>query len=179
MEDKFIFAIGIFDDDTNIKFNMIKNELRLNGIDIGDIPPHITFAGYVDIDEKKLCKWVEEFSMNNRQIDIRFSNMGLFGLKTVFLSPYVSKELKEFHRRFHAKYDDMCGQIGLNYALKGNGWIPHATIITSEEETILKALPIINRMFEPFTARIKSIELYELFPVRKIGAFNLMDKLSS
>lgn len=177
MEDKFICAIAIFDEDTNSKFYKIRDELKVHSLEIDDIPPHITLAAYVDVDENDLCRWVEEFATNNTEIEFRFCNIGLFGLSIAFLAPCVSDELKEFHRRYHEKYDDMCGKVGLNYALKGNGWVPHATIVTGDEEKILKALPVINNKFEPFIGKIQEIALYELYPARKIASFKLNERL--
>ncbi len=173
MEEKFLCAIATFDEDTNIKFKKIQDELVKVGIKEQEVPPHITLAAYVGIDDEDVCRWTKEFASKNKGIKVKFSNIGLFGLNVAFIAPCVSDELKDFHRAFHEKYDHMCGEIGLNYSLAGTGWVPHATVLIEEADALIKALPVINDNFQPFTGEIDKIELYEFYPMRKIEAYTL------
>lgn len=168
MEEKFLCAIALFDEETNKKFKFIENQLMQAGIELKDIPPHVTMGMYVEIDEKYICQWVEKFVKEHKSIKIKFSYIGLFGLNIAFIAPHVSDELKNFHRDFHGKYDDMCGEIGTNYSLKDNRWVPHITVPIKESDNIIKALPIINNSFEPFEGEIVGISLYEFHPTREI-----------
>lgn len=171
MEEKFLCAIATFDESTDMKFKKIQDELVKVGIKEQEVPPHITLAAYVGVEEEAIDSWIEEFIAKNRKIEVKFSNIGLFGLRVVFIAPYVSDELKDFHRVFHKKYDDACGEIGLNYSLAGGGWIPHVTAFIDEADALIRVLPIINDNFQPFIGEIDKIELYEFYPMRKIKVY--------
>ncbi len=168
MEEKFLCAIALFDEETNKKFKLIESQLAQADIELKDIPPHITMGMYVGIDEKYICQWMEEFVKKHKSVKIKFSYIGLFGLDIAFIAPHVSDELKNFHREFHEKYDERCGEIGANYSLKDNQWVPHITIPIKDSDNIIKALPIINGSFQAFEGEIVGVSLYEFHPTREI-----------
>lgn len=174
MEEKFLCVMATFDESTNERFQQIKSKLKENNIDSLKIPPHITLGAYVGVGEEELCHWLNMLCSTNKKLEVNFNHLGLFSLNVSFLAPQVSKELVDFHRKLHESYEDCCGEIGYNYTVKSNNWVPHATILINEQEIILKALSIINENFKPFTGKIVSLSLCEFYPMREIKSFNLM-----
>ena len=96
-------------------------------------------------------------------IDIKMDHIGLFGLSCLFIEPNINFELLGLQKKF---FDDC-----------GNGihpWTAHATLLIDAPEAILKAIPLVAKIFQPFEARIESIALYEFFPARLIKLCNLI-----
>lgn len=173
MEEKFLCVMATFDEGTNERFKLIKSKLKDNNIDSLTIPPHITLGAYVGVEENELCDWLNMLCSTNEKLKVNFNHFGLFSLNVSFLAPQASKELINFHGKLHERYEDCCGEIGYDYTVKSNNWVPHATILINEPEVILKALPIINENFKPFTGQIVSLSLCEFYPMREIKSFSL------
>lgn len=173
MDKKFLCVMAMFDEKTNTQFKSIKDQLECIGIKSLTIPPHITLGAYVGVEEKDLCHWIDMLCNTNKRFEVNFNHIGLFSLNVPFLAPQVSNELTSFHKKLHEKYDNYCSQIGYDYTVKSNNWVPHATILINEPEVVLKALPIINDKFKPFIGQIVSLSLCEFYPMREIKTFNL------
>jgi 2'-5' RNA ligase len=173
LENKYLCVMALFDEEANSKFRMIQKQLEHKGFKTPSVPPHITLGAYVGVEEKDLLNWVEEFCHTAKEFEINFTHLGLFSLNVLFLAPRVSNELINFHKNFHQKYDDDCGQVGYYYTLKSESWVPHASILIDEPEGILKALSIVNDNFKPFRGRIVSLSLCEFPPMRVIKTFYL------
>lgn len=173
MDNKFLCVMATFDEKTNAKFELIKKQLKDTNIESLTLPPHITLGAYVGVDETELCNWLHTLCNTTKRIKVNFNHMGLFSLNVSFLAPQVSNQLLSFHKKLHERYDDCCGEIGYDYTIESNNWVPHATILINEPEVVLKALPIINDNFKPFTGEIVSLSLCEFYPMREIKTFNL------
>lgn len=173
MEDQVYYVMALFDEETNKKIRTIHEELSLNHITSSSILPHLTMGAWVNVDEDALCDWLEKKCEQQHQLEINFNHVGIFSLKVAFISPYVSQELLEFHQAIHEKFEESCGDIGYNYSFKSNSWIPHTTLVSGEDEVVLKSLPIISETFKPFIGRITSLFLCEYNSMREVKIFYL------
>lgn len=171
MENKFYCILANFDEETNKNFNVIKDSLREKRLNAVDIEPHITLAAYVELEEEKLCEWIENVCSKHKSFPINFNHIGLFSLNVLFLAPQVSKELTKLHEEIHEKYEDYCGEIGFNYTVKSKNWTPHATLVMGQSEEVLECLPIVNEKFKPFVGQVTSIGIYEFYPMREVKVF--------
>ena len=164
MQDKALFLLATFDDQTQNKLAAYYDLLYKNGF-IGsqtkNIPYHFTL-GSMNIDCESQTIDLKKICADTRKIEINLAHIGLFGLNVLFISPNMNFELLTLQQSFFPA----CGN---GYHL----WAAHATLLKDEPETILKAIPIIAQNFEPFKARIENIELYEFFPLRFIKSHNL------
>lgn len=173
MKNKYLCVMALFDEETNFKFRTIQEQLEGDGFNTSSVPPHITLGAYVGLEEKDLLNWVDEFCNATEKFEVNFNHLGLFSLNVLFLAPRVSNELINFHKNFHEKYDDCCGQVGYNYTFKSNNWTPHSSILVDEPEIILKALPVVNNNFKPFHGKIVALTLCEFSPMKIIKTFEL------
>lgn len=173
MQEKYLCAMALFDEETNLYFGRLRYHIKTLGVECLEIPPHITLGVYVNLDENELGAWTEEFYTNHSPIRVNFNHIGLFGTTVCFAAPRVDENLLQFHSDYHQKYDDYSGEIGFNYTLKSNNWTPHASVVINTPESILKALPIIQENFEPFIGYIEKIGVYEFSPMREIKVVHL------
>ncbi len=173
MEKRFLCIMGMFDEETNAKFDAIREKLNLAGIQYLALPPHITLGAYVGVDENELCDWLETLASSNESIEMNFNHLGLFSLKVAFLAPRVSPELTSFHQKIHEKFDDQYSELGYDYTIQSNNWVPHSTILIDEPDVILKSIPIINENFDPFIGHMVSLCVCEFNPIREIRCIKL------
>jgi 2'-5' RNA ligase len=173
MESKFYCVMGLFDSKTNRVFKNLKESLKEKGYQGDNLPPHLTIGAYVGLNEKKLLLWADEFSKRFETMDINFNHIGVFGTNICYVAPRADKKLLEFHEKFHVKYDDFCGEIGYNYSLKSNNWVPHATIAMGEPEVIKPLIPDLCEKFKPFKGKLTQITICEFYPMREIGTYDL------
>ncbi|MGL4337588.1 MAG: 2'-5' RNA ligase family protein [Turicibacter sp.] len=173
MEEKFLGLVALFDDETNEKFQEIKQLLNEMGLVTSSIPPHITLGCYVEVDENELSDYIELVCRKIKPFEVNFNHIGLFGLNVLFVAPHVSKDLMKIHQEIHEKYDEHCGEIGYNYSVKSNNWVPHTTIFSSEPQQVMQALPVVSEKFKPFVGTIVGLSLCEFYPMREIQYFLL------
>ncbi len=173
-EQKFYAVMCLFDEKTNNEFKIIEENLQIVGIKSRSIPPHITLGAYVNIEENTLVEWTKKFCEENSKISVNFSHLGVFNQNVLFVAPRVSKELLHFHELFHQKYDENCGEIGFLYSLKSNKWVPHATVIIDDFESVQKLLTRISDIFKPIESEIVGLSISEFYPMREIARFDLL-----
>lgn len=165
MSEKFLYLIATFDEETSKRMKEIEcilNEAGIVGKQTPNIPYHITLTCYDTGREDEVKKLLQDVCTKTKSFDLSFNHIGLFGLKVMFLAPDVNYELLELYKNL----DKDC--------IKGSkGWTAHATILIDEAENILKALPLVAQNFQQLNARVKSVSLYEFFPIRFIAEYNL------
>lgn len=165
MSEKFLCAVATFDEETSKKMEKIYNVINTAGFigkQTSDVPYHITLAYFDTSRENEIKELLKEVCAKTKSFELGFSHIGLFGLKVMFLGPDVNYELLDLHKSID------------NAGIKSNlGWTAHTTMLIDEAEIIQKALPLVSNSFEQFKGRVESVSLYEFFPTRFIGKFDL------
>lgn len=144
-----------------------------------DWPPHVTIAAYEGMDEKELCNYTSEFAATHSAFDITFQELRIFpravGLETevIYASPAPSATLSAFHRKFHARYDEYCGDYGWQSAKADYTF--HSTITICHTDDTCVIMDELRRQFVPFTAYITALEIYRN-PCQFVSRFELKRK---
>ena len=166
MQDKALYLIAKFDNETQNKLNGYYNILLQKGF-IGNqtknIPYHFTLGSRSIYCEKQLLNELDKVCSETVCIDICLGYIGLFGLKVLFIAPNMNFELQKLQNSFF----NHCGN-------GSHPWAAHATLLMDEPEIILKALPIVADNFESFNAQIESVALYEFFPAKLVKECKLI-----
>lgn len=165
MQDKLLYAIAVFDEETLKYMEGIQNVIKEAGIagqQTPGIPHHITLASYDTSREEEIKELLEEVCSKTRSFDLAFNHIGLFGLRVMFLAPDVNYELLELHNK-----------LDKSSIPDSRGWTAHVTLLIDEDQNIQKAIPLAAQNFGYFKARIESVRLYEFFPSRFIGEYKL------
>ncbi len=164
MEGKFLYVMAHFDIATENKFKKLQSLLISNGFigkQVNDFPHHITLGSFEISKENDLVHKLKHICKIKKRIAVSFNNIGLFGMKILFISPSVSYELLDLHKEFDSDYANSFN------------WVPHITMLIDNQDNIQKALPIISKNFSTFNGYIESISIYEFTPSR----FILQEKL--
>lgn len=166
MNKKFLCLMAQFDIETENKLKEIQNLLREEGF-IGEqtlnLPNHITLGTFKADTKIELIDKLKTICSNTSRIPISFNNIGLFGLKVLFISPSISHELLNLQQKFDSNYNNSFN------------WVPHVTMLIDNQYNIQKSIPIVVNKFSTFTGYIESISLYEFFPSK----FIIEEKLST
>lgn len=168
MEEKALYLIAEFDEDTTEKFKHIEKLLRKNGIfgrQTAGIPYHITLGKCSNDREIEIRKLLSDVSRRTEKVEVHFTAIGMFGAEILFLRSELSTELKKLHRSF----DTGCIK-------EHTEWVPHSTLLIDVADVVQKAIPIVEQSFEPFLGKIKSVCLYEFFPAQLIEKVELKEK---
>ncbi|MBO3444886.1 MULTISPECIES: 2'-5' RNA ligase family protein [Clostridia] len=165
MECKRLYVMAQYDEETEIRLNKIKKSLLDAGITgnlASDFPNHITLGSFELDKESELKNKIRKICKSTKKIPISFDNIGLFGMKVLFIAPSVTYELLNLQEPFNHSYPD-------NF-----NWVAHTTMILDEPDIIQKALPIVAENFSSFSGYIESVVLYEYSPSRFILKENLI-----
>jgi len=173
MKNQTFYVLALFDEKTNQIFTELTENLKKNNIDFLEELPHITLGGYTEVPESEITSWVEEFSETHSPLKINFNHIGLFPQSICFIGPKVNEELLRFHREFHANFDSCFTEIGYNFTLCSENWVPHMTIITGNAENIFKGIPILFSAFQPFIGTITELAIYQFDPFLELRRFPL------
>lgn len=168
MDNKFLCLMAQFDTETESKLKEIQNLLLEKGF-IGEqtpnLPNHITLGTFKIDKEVELINKLITLCNNTSKIPISFSNIDLFGLKVLFISPSTSHELLNLNQKFDSNYPNSFN------------WVPHVTILIDNQDNIQRALPIVADNFSAFTGYIESISLYEFSPSKFIIEEKLLSNI--
>ena len=166
MDDKRIYLLAQFDNDTNKKIIGIYDILIQAGM-IGeqtkDIPYHITL-GSIDLEhENEVLEHTQAVCQKTKAFNIALSYIGLFGLNVLFLAPAINTELLRL-------YSDL---VPGGVVDGSHPWAAHATLLMDTPDHIQAAIPIVSHAFSPFIAENESIGVYEFFPKKFITEYKL------
>lgn len=165
MPEKFLCLMATFDDESSKRINDIEQAIKETGIagkQTPNLPPHITLASFDISSEAEVKQKIQKVTNEIESFNLSFNHIGLFGLKVMFLAPDVNYELLELHKQFN------------DISIKSDrGWTAHVTVLIDDSKNIQKALPLVAQNFKQIKARVESLKLYEFFPTRFIGEFNL------
>ncbi len=136
--------------------------------------PHISLAGYEQVDEARLPGVVEAFARRTAPMPIQLTAIGLFPTTqgVVYLAPVVTGELLGLHRTYSAAAA-ASGYIAHPYYQPGH-WIPHCTVaqgLAGEQIHTAVQLCLQSHVFQ--AGQLLTIDLIEYPPARPICRFPL------
>ena len=162
VKDKRVYLLAQFDAATEQRLAGIYEELAragYTGQQTPGVPYHFTMGSFPVERESGVLERAREVCRRTDAFDINLSHIGLFGLKVLFIGPSMNNELLGLHNAL----------VPEQPAIGHHDWVAHATLLMDEPDIIHMAIPVVARHFEPFSARIESVGIYEFFPARFIG----------
>lgn len=144
-------------------------DLSLNNItssiyEIEEIRPHVTLAVYNELEN--LTDLKHDFAKYFNDIDpieeVIFVDVGIFPTTgTVFLKPTMTRNLIDFHAKYHDAFDKYSRYCN-NYYVPNN-WNPHCTFaIGLNHEEIGRAISCIINDFNPIKGLVTEIGLVHI-----------------
>ena len=172
------YAVSLhFTQDVNeIIFNTMTSIAELTGNDFmirNKVPPHVTVGAFhgTKQTEEKLIQIVEEFSRTQSSGVVRFSEIGNFNQKVLFLKPekdeFLSKINDALHKIILPEFE-----AGENGYYVPDIWFPHTTLATGLNQTqFSKALELAEKISLPLEAKIHDIGFYQCAPFLELKRF--------
>ena len=164
MDEKRLYLIALPDEETDRSLTAIHAALRDAGICANsgpDFPFHLTLADFTISEEAEALGRAREVCSRTPAFDLQLTNLGLFGLKVLFIAPAPSLELITLH---HALAPDTT-----------HAWVPHITMMLDmPEEAVLEAVKVVADTFTPSAARFSRVAAYEFSPEKRVATFELI-----
>lgn len=166
MAEEFLTLMADLDDESQKKMKNWYDKLKeagFTGRQTPDIPYHITIASFSLEKEAEVKAEMMQLAGKFAPITVHISHIGIFaGGNVLFGAPDMTHSgLSALHEAIHTESIDK------------HPWTPHATILLDDQETILKALPVLLNSFCPFFARVTRLHLCAFFPTREIASVEL------
>ena len=139
------------------------------------VPPHVTIGAFhgTKETESKLIQIVEEFSKTQASGLVRFSEIGNFNQKVLFLKPEKDDFLTSINEALH-KIILPEFEAGENGYYVPDIWFPHTTLATGlSQNQFSKALELAERISLPLEAKISDIGFYQCSPFLELNRFPL------
>ena len=174
------YAVSLhFTQDVNeIIFNTMSSIASLTGNDFmikNKVPPHVTIGAFhgTKETEDKLIRIVKEFSKQQPSGAVRFTELGNFNQKVLFLKPekdvFLSTINDELHKIILPEFE-----AGENGYYVPEIWFPHTTLATGLNQTLFsKALELAEKINLPLEAKISNIGFYQCSPFLELNRFPL------
>ena len=166
MDNKSLYILAGYDDDTEKVLSGIQNRLYESGFDgfqTKNIPMHFTLGSYGTGREEELMERLQKTAEEQKAFEVSFTHIGLFRLPAndvLFIAPEVNKEVLRLKDRFSDNKDQFT-------------WSAHTTMLIDKPEKILDAMPIVMDEFKGFSGRVEKLYLYEFWPTRHIMTVQL------
>lgn len=126
------------------------------------LPYHISLAALPIDKEQKAIELMMKAAKDFSPISVHISHIGVFaGGKVLFGAPEMNAELLSLH--------DVCA-VG---TAQEQAWVPHATILIDEPDTVCAALSALVKSFHPFVGKIVRLHLCAFWPAREIASVEL------
>ena len=143
------------------------------------VPPHVTigaFHGNKETEEK-LIQIVNEFSKTQQAGVVKFTEVGNFNARVLFLKPekddFLSSINDELHKLVLPEFE-----AGENGYYVPEIWFPHTTLATGLNQTqYTKALELAEKISLPLEAKIDNIGFYQCSPFLELRRFTIKDAL--
>jgi len=132
-------------------------EHGFNGQQTKDLPYHISIATFSPDKEKDVIKLINRICDEISSFSINVSGIKTFDKGNVL---YASLDNSE-------ELLDLRNMITIE-TKEDYSWTPHITLLIDDSETIKKALPIVQKSFKPFKAKITKLHLCAFWPTREI-----------
>ena len=167
MEEKRLYLVGTLDAAAERSLDALVGVLIRLGLcqnpPLG-IPFHITLASLAITDEAEALRRARAVCARTPPFPIRLNNIGLFGLKVLFVAPAVNRELLALH---DALAPGEPAEGAHTYA-------PHVTLLMDEPAGhVQKATLYAAEAFAPMDAWVESVSVYEYPPARFLDRFAL------
>ena len=174
------YAVSLhFTQDVNeIIFNTMSSIASLTGNDFmikNKVPPHVTIGAFhgTKETEDKLIRIVKEFSKQQPSGAVRFTELGNFNQKVLFLKPekdvFLSTINVELHKIILPEFE-----AGENGYYVPEIWFPHTTLATGLNQTLFsKALELAEKIKLPLEAKISNIGFYQCSPFLELNRIPL------
>ena len=174
------YAVSLhFEQDVNeIIFNTMSSIAEQTGNDFmikNKVPPHVTIGAFhgTKETEDKLIQIVEDFSKTQGAGVVRFSEVGNFNEKVLFLRPekdaFLTTINDELHKIILPEFE-----AGENGYYVPEIWFPHTTLATGLNQTqFTKALELAEKISLPLETRIDNIGFYQCSPFLELKRFPL------
>ena len=178
------YAVSLhFEQSVNeIIFNTMSSIAELTGNDFmikNKVPPHVTIGAFhgTKENEEKLIQIVEDFSKTRESGLVRFSEVGNFNERVLFLRPEKDKFLTTINNELH-KIILTEFEAGENGYYVPEIWFPHTTLATGLNQTqFTKALELAGKISLPLEAKIDNIGFYQCSPFLELKRFTIKDAL--
>jgi 2'-5' RNA ligase len=166
-DEKRVYLVAHLDEATERRFFELYGLLQtagMKGLQTPDFPHHITLGDYNLSQKCNVLARAQEVCRNTRAFTVRYYGLGLFGLRVLFAAPGVNRELLNLREAL----------VPDNPAPDLYEWVAHTTLLMDEPETVLKAIPIVANAFEPFSATVESVGVYEFSPIGALSRFPMV-----
>lgn len=139
------------------------------------IPPHITIGAFhaAKKEESILLQLVEEFTTWQQAGIVKFTGIGNFNKKVLFLRPERNSFLEKINSELHSLLQG-------NFEKAENGlylpemWFPHTTLATRLNKSQFYAAEEITKQISlPFEAGVTELSVYQCPPFAKLKKFKL------
>ena len=139
------------------------------------IPPHVTIGAFhaAKDDEAKLIQMVEDFTKTQKTEAVRFTEIGNFNRKVLFLKPEKDGFLAQINVVLHSILLPEFEKAENGYYLP-EIWFPHITLATRlNQRQFEKAQEIANQIKLPLEAAVTEISVYQCTPFEKLKCFSV------
>ena len=134
------------------------------------IPPHVTIGAFhaSKKEEAKLIQLVEEFSKSQKAGDVRFTEIGNFNGKVLFLKPEKDGFLAQINADLHTVLLPEFEKAENGYYMP-EIWFPHTTLATRlNQSQFVKALNVTKSIKLPLETEINEIAIYQCSPFAEL-----------
>lgn len=160
MSEEIIVLMADLDDKSQelvCSYYDVLSQNGFNGKQTKGLPYHISIATFSIDKEKDVIKLMNRICDEIFSFSINICNIKTFESGNVlYASLDSSQELLDLRNKITIETKE-------DYS-----WVPHITLLIDDSETIKKALPIVQKTFKPFKAKITKLHLCAFWPTREI-----------
>jgi 2'-5' RNA ligase len=168
-----------FDQQTEQSILNLRHALIEQGIPsfldkVGD-RPHISLAGFSNVDCDVLISIVQEFANDIEPFNVQLSAIGTFPTdeNVLFLSPTPTLQLLTHHQEFHRRLAKS-KLISSPYYVPEN-WTPHCSVeMNISDEQLPKAIKFYSKVFKPVIGQFQEIGVIEFQPIKSLAKWSLV-----
>jgi len=157
---------------------LFKNE-AVSTPDKSRLRPHISLAGFSDIDQDMLVSLVQGYANDIEPFEVRLSAIGTFATEdnVLYLSPVPTIQLLRCHEEFHRRL--IRSELESSQYYAPARWIPHCTVeMNLSDEQFSEAMEMCKKIFSPMTGQFQEIGVVAYPPTRQLAAWPLTKKTS-
>lgn len=170
-----------FDDQTEQSIRNLRHALTEQGVPslldkVGD-RPHISLAGFSNVDRDILISLVQEYAKDIEPFQIDLNAIGTFPIKenVLFLYPVPTLQLLMSHQKFHQQL--ATSELISSPYYVPTKWIPHCTVeMNIPDEQLPKAIELCSKAFKPITGHIQEIGVIEYPPIKHLAKWSLVKR---
>jgi 2'-5' RNA ligase len=161
MDNKALYILAGYDDETERKLSGLQNKLYesgFSGVQTKDIPMHFTLGSFDIEKEEELKERLKRIAETTDAFDVSFNNVGLFRMPendVLFLAPAVSREMLFLKDNFSDSKDIY-------------KWTAHTTLLIDKPDVISDALKVVMNEYKHVDGKVNTLYLYEFWPTRHI-----------